>query len=275
MCGRFVLEVPFALLAQLYGVGRLPSGLEVSPAARPRYNIAPMQSIATVWLGPTGPEFSLRQWGFVPAYAKDPLHPGPQGGPPAINARAETLLSGRMFREGVKARRCVVPASGFYEWKKLDESGKQKQPMYIRPAAGMGSNVLSLAAVASVWTGGGAAGVERTIESVAIVTTAANRFMGTMHERMPAILQARDVGSWLDTRNVSEEEAAALLKAAPEDWLEAHAVGIRVNSARNEGADLIREADADQDSIAPAPKGSGNRAAKGKQNNPPGETLWG
>lgn len=212
MCGRFTLHFPLELLAEIFGLSDLP-GLV------PRYNIAPTQSAAVVRsTGKTRGLDSLR-WGLVPSWAKD-ISIGSR----MINARSESLSDKPSFRNAVRLRRCVVPASGFYEWK---PEGPRKIPYYIRMSDGA---PMGFAAIWEAWkTPEGA-----FLETFAILTTSANPLIAPIHERMPVILHPDTFGLWLDQDVSNPEQLLSLYLPFPAELLTLYPVSTRVNSPRND-----------------------------------------
>jgi putative SOS response-associated peptidase YedK len=190
----------------------------------PRYNIAPTQPTAIVRLGHTGErELVLVRWGLIPAWVKDPGRFST-----LINARAETALEKPSFRGAMRHRRCLVPTDGFYEW--IGPAGA-KRPHLIRPRAG---GPIAFAGLHETWLG--AEGSE--LDTMAILTVAANPTVAPIHDRMPAILAPEAFEAWLDVKGVEARAAALLLRPAPADLLEAFEVTSRLNNARNEGPEL-------------------------------------
>ncbi|MBK9797703.1 MAG: SOS response-associated peptidase [Holophagaceae bacterium] len=217
MCGRFSLHATSQELAD----GTLCQRLAGFREER-RYNIAPGQ-----WVIVVRPEKGERvpdtaQWGLVPAWAKDP-----KAGPRPINARAEGLEAKPTFRAAFRHGRCLIPASGFYEWKGV---GKSKQPFFIRPQGGKG--IFVFAGLLSTW-----AGPEGELTTCTIITTAPNELMADLHDRMPVILNPEGQAAWLDPENL---RAAALLVPCPAADMEAYAVGPAVGNPLNEGPELIK-----------------------------------
>lgn len=217
MCGRFVLTADEEDLRALF--------LYQTPAVPfpPRYNIAPTQPIAIIREQHNRRELALVRWGLVPAWVKDP-----SAFPLIINARSEEITEKPAFRDAIRYRRCLVPVSGFYEWKKA--SGKAKQPYFIHPAEG---GVVAFAALWETWShpeGG-------EIDSGAIITVAANAELSEVHHRMPVVIRPEDWDCWLrgDTR-----DALKLLRSAPDGTFALHQVGARVNRADQDGADLVQ-----------------------------------
>lgn len=161
------------------------------------------------------------RWGLVPSWAKDPTV-----ATRLINARSETLAEKPAFRSAYKRRRCIIPASGFYEWK---TEGKDKQPYYIHPA-GPGSEPFGLAGLWERW----ASPEGEPLDTFTIITTEANSAMAEIHERMPAILAPEDFGLWL-SREVKLDLARELLVSCPNELLEMLPVGKAVGNVRNGG----------------------------------------
>lgn len=217
MCGRF------ALTASPDEVRALLEYLDL-PNFPPRYNIAPTQPIAIVRQEGDRRRFALVRWGLVPGWVKDPM-----SFTLLINARAETAAEKPSFRNAMRHRRCLIPASGFYEWKR-PENGP-KQPYWIRPRDG---GLVAFAGLWEEWTDpdGG------EIETGAILTVDANRTIAEIHNRMPAVIAKENFAGWLDTGRVPAKEAAKMLAPAPEDLFTAIPVSTRVNSARDDDPGL-------------------------------------
>jgi putative SOS response-associated peptidase YedK len=220
MCGRFTLLVPAEELAQAFD---LPSVPEVVP---PRYNIAPTQPVAIVRLDPDRRQRELAyvNWGLIPSWADDPAI-----GNRMINARAETAAEKPAFRAAFKYRRCLVPASGFYEWQQRNGA---KQPYYIYPAGGP---VLGLAGLWERWVHPDGS----EIQSCTILTTTPSGDVANLHNRMPLILDPADYGAWLASDGANLDELQHLLRPAPEGMLAAEPVSTYVNRPGNEGPECI------------------------------------
>jgi putative SOS response-associated peptidase YedK len=224
MCGRFVLKTPPDTLKRHFGFVELPN-------LRPRYNIAPTDEVPVIRQRrePAGERsLQLLRWGLVAPWEKDL-----SGGARCINARSETLLEKPTFKKPFQRRRCLVPADGFYEWRK---EGKLRVPHLIQRADG------GLFAFAGLWDRWWPAkdDRERYVDTFTIVTTAANARLQPLHDRMPVILDPADYASWLDPDADPEELRRRLLKPAPDDLLAISEVDPRVNSVKNDDADLIR-----------------------------------
>lgn len=209
MCGRNTQLMSWRELVELYEL----TNQDFRPNLRPRYNVAPSQDVPIV---KAGRELAVVRWGLIPFWAKDE-----KIGYRTINARAETVAEKPAFRAAFKTRRCLVPASGFYEWQKRDSGAKQ--PYYIH---GKDGKPLTFAGLWERWNG-----PEGPVESCTVIVTAANEFMKRLHDRMPVILDPADFDTWLGGK---PDEAAALLKPGPDDRLAAYPVSTHVNKPANE-----------------------------------------
>jgi putative SOS response-associated peptidase YedK len=187
-----------------------------------RFNVAPTQAIPVVRQTDAGRELAVVRWGLIPSWSKDP-----KSGPLLINARSETAAEKPAFRSAFKARRCLIPSDGFYEWKKI---GNKKQPYHFHLANGQ---LLAFAGLWERW---------KEIESCTILTTAANELSGQFHDRMPVILSPNDYAEWLDPQ---AKEPRKLLTPFPASDMAAVAVNPIVNNARNEGPDCIEPFEAE------------------------------
>lgn len=219
MCGRFSLIVPGEEIAAAFDLPEVP-------VLAPRYNIAPTQPVAAIRLNrDTGVrELSHFHWGLIPFWAKDPSM-----GARMINARAETAAEKPSFRAAFKYRRCLIPASGFYEWQKQNGG---KQPYYIHHPQG---KPLALAGLWEHWQSEDGS----EIESCTILTTRPNETIRPLHNRMPVILHPDDYTTWLHSDGTHLAELQHLLQPLEEDWLAAYPVSRYVNRPANEGADCI------------------------------------
>jgi len=207
MCGRFNQTASGEEIAEAFS-------LDEAPALAPRYNIAPTQPVAVVGVQPkTGRRgLATLTWGLVP-------HTSLGGERGFINARAETAWEKASFREAFARRRCLIPATGFYEWQKVDP--KRRQPWLIRLAAGR------LFAFAGLWEPPPAAGGPPTCT---ILTTEPNDLAARVHDRMPVILDPADYGRWLDPAATLPAEVRPLLRAYPADLMTAFPVTTAVNN---------------------------------------------
>jgi putative SOS response-associated peptidase YedK len=158
-----------------------------------------------------------------------------------INARGESVLDKPAFRNAMKYRRCLIPADGFYEWK---AGGVRKQPYYVRAKSGA---PIAFAGLWETWMGPNG----EELDTVAVVTTRANRVLEPIHERMPVIVPPEAFDLWLNCADVDAETATALIAPAPEDLLEAYEISTAVNRVANDNAQLIEPLAADAE---PAPE---------------------
>jgi putative SOS response-associated peptidase YedK len=215
MCGRFALKATPDEVREVFGY---PEEADFPP----RYNIAPTQPIAIVRELGGGRHFALVRWGLVPWWVEDPRR-----FQLLINARVESAAARPAFRDAMRYRRCLVPASGFYEW---SGAGKDRRPYWIRPRA---SGVIAFAGLWETWSDRQHGG---EIDSGCILTTAANATVAPLHNRMPAVVAERDFDRWLTG---PYEDAMAVLRPTPPGALEAMPVGPRVNKADNDDPSLI------------------------------------
>lgn len=187
----------------------------------PNYNVCPTNSVHVVRASGEGRALVSMRWGFLPHWYKS-LNDGPL----LINARAETIADKPAFGTAVRERRCILPASGYYEWAKDAEGNRL--PWYFTRTDGA---PLALAGIWQSWEGGNG-----PLNSCAIVTTGANARAGAVHHRMPVILEEQSWAKWLGEEG---KGAAALMGTAEEDVLKAWRVSTEVNSNRASGAQLI------------------------------------
>ncbi|HTS22261.1 MAG TPA: SOS response-associated peptidase [Casimicrobiaceae bacterium] len=221
MCGRFDQHAPPARYADY--VEALLHEEREEPS--PRYNVAPQTRAWVARAARDGRrELVPLLWGLVSYWDDDPAK-----AVKPINARSESAASRPMFRKLMEIHRCVVPVNGFYEWRKAPAG---RIPYYIRSADGA---PMLLAGLWDRWKRGDAA----PVESFTILTTAANPSIAVLHDRMPAILGRGDLARWLDRSEKDVAAAQALLRPQPMEALRAYPVSRRVNSAANEGAELI------------------------------------
>lgn len=218
MCGRFALLILGNSVAEIFG----------APAPRdaaPRHNIAPSQAVLAVRAAQGGRsrEVAALRWGLVPPWAKDPSI-----GDRLINARAETVAQKPAFRNAFRRRRCLIPASGFYEWKR---TGGRKQPYFVRRRDG---ELLAFAGLWERWEPEGAP----PLETCAIVTTQANELLEPVHDRMPVILDPPGREAWLDPEAAPGRLSDLLVPCPPGD-LEAYPVAPLVNNPRIDDPRLV------------------------------------
>ena len=225
MCGRFTLTAPPDDVAALLALA------ELDPFP-PRYNIAPTQPILIAIGGqPERPGANLPnrtalivRWGLIPSWVKDV-----KAFPLLINARAETATEKNAFRGAMRYRRCLVPATGFYEWRR---QGKAKsEPYFLRPADGRPFAFAGLMETYLAPDGS-------EIDTAAILTTAANRGIAPIHDRMPVVVLPQDHERWLDCRSHDPASVGDILTAANDDFFEPVRVSDKVNKVANTGPDI-------------------------------------
>jgi putative SOS response-associated peptidase YedK len=240
MCGRFVITSPPEALRRIFGYFEQPN-------FPPRHNVAPTQPIPVVILENGARHFHLMRWGLIPSWVKDP-----RKFTLLINARSETLLEKPAFKNAIRRRRCLIPADGYYEWRVMDG---RKRPFFIYRRD---RQPLALAGVAETWMGPNG----EELDTVAIVTTAANRELSTLHPRVPVAIDEVDFARWLDCGEDSAEPVLKLM-APPQDgtfvW---HEVSTRVNHADNDDAQLILPIADEQRAAEQAPRSTKRPARK-------------
>jgi len=208
VCGRFTLRRPGAELARHFGLSEVPE-------LAPRYNVAPGQEIATVRaVQGQGRILELRRWGLVPPWAPDPRMGGR-----LVNARSESAAERRAFAPALRARRCLVPADGFFEWA---SRGGERVPFHVQVRGG------ALFAIAGLWEEWRGPGGE-VVDSCTLLTTDANERLRPLHDRMPVILDPADYGPWLDPREGDPARLRPLLRPWQGEALDVSPVGPRVN----------------------------------------------
>lgn len=214
MCGRFSLTVNEAELNERF---LLSGGIEPYEA---RYNCAPTQSLAVI-TNSDRDKISFLRWGLVPSWAED-LKIGAK----MINARAETILEKPSFRTAFSRRRCLIPATSFFEWKQENV----KTPHVIRL---VGGEIFSMAGIWEEWKNPEG----NIVKSFSIITTEANQAMQALHHRMPVILSRQNENAWLS--DLPQGELSKLLQPCPDEWLEIYEVSNLVNSPHNEAPEVL------------------------------------
>jgi putative SOS response-associated peptidase YedK len=215
MCGRFVRyssPETFAELLEARGV----------PKLAPSYNVAPSQSVLVARNGEGGGrELALLHWGLIPSWSKEPKTTFS-----TINARAETVDTKPTFRYAIRHRRCLIGSDGYYEWKKLERT-----PYFIRLRD---AAPFAFAGLWEHWERG-----EERIDSCSIIVTDAAEDLRDIHDRMPVILSSEHYNTWMDPELADPVQLKPLLAPYPSELMEAYPVSTRVNSPKNDHADLI------------------------------------
>ena len=221
MCGRYNLFPSPAELQEFFDLFR-----DVEFDWRPRYNIAPTQTVLAIRFdedaGPRTPH--LMRWGLVPRWAKD-LKTRPQ----PINARADGLAKSRMFSPLLKRKRCLIPATGFYEWRKLGPKAKQAYHIHRED-----KQPFAFAGLWDVWDRG-----DPPVASCTIITTEADELMQTIHDRMPVILHQDDYDAWLDPLQDDPAKLQPLLQTDESSELRLTPVSSLVNSYKNDSPECV------------------------------------
>lgn len=244
MCGRFALTATPDQTASFAGLAELDD----FPA---RYNIAPTQPIVTVIAGePRAPGSNLPdrrallvRWGLIPAWVKNP-----SDFPPLINARSESVAEKASFKVALRHRRVLIPASGFYEWRR--SGSRQLQAYWVRPRR---RGLVAFAGLMESWSEPGGS----EIDTGALITTVANADVAHVHDRMPVVIEPHDFSAWLDCRRQEPRDVAHLLRPAQEGLFEAIPVSDRVNKVVNVGPDI-------QEPVDPASPTTTSRASSAK-----------
>lgn len=219
MCGRYALAAPHSQLSRQFA-------LDLCAAFAARYNIAPTSEVPVVRASPTGQRtLALLRWGLLPRWAKDPAMAAR-----LINARVESLLERPAFREAYRRRRCLIPASGFYEWQAVAGSSGRggKQPWYFSLKSG---EAMAFAGLWESWTSPDGA----MVHTCCIVTTEANALIRQIHERMPLMLPPENWQQWLAAPLAQLATPLPVLEAELQAW----PVDRRVGRASEDDAHLI------------------------------------
>ena len=228
MCGRYMLRADPHQLGRAFRLDELSQIPRDLPL---RFNIAPSQAVPIVrelrivrQAGDgAGRELAAVRWGLIPAWAKEPSI-----GNKMINARAESVAEKPAFRAAFRSRRCIVPASGFYEWQRRGRG--PARPYLIRRKDGKPIGF------AGLWEGWRDPATGEVVESCTVITCEPNELMAELHDRMPVILDPADYDRWLDPKAAGAEE---LLRPCPAAWLEAIPVSTRVNNPANDDESLL------------------------------------
>lgn len=223
MCGRFTMTAKQRELLEKFITKNMPELMA-------RYNIVPSQPVLTI-----REEAESRQrkaaictWGLVPFWSKNP-----EISRSLTNARSETAAFKPAFKGPIRHHRCLIPATGFYEWKR---QGSQKQPYFFQRPEG------EVFAIAGLWDHWGSPDGSE-IESCTVLTTKPNKEMSSIHHRMPVIVHESEFERWLDTGIQRAAEVEDLLRPAPDGHFDCYPVTDLVNNARNDGSELIERAD--------------------------------
>ncbi len=219
MCGRYAIEN-----LNKEALNELRKIVGSVPDIKPRYNIAPQQTAPVIRVLDGKPQLEELRWGFRPAWLKEKNKA-------QINARAEGVFESRMFKPSALKRRCLVVASGWYEWQKQAD---RKQPYYFYRTS---KDLLTFAGIWTCWYDEN----DKEENSYAIITTEANKLASPVHNRMPVILEEASYSEWLDPENQDQASLQKLLKPYKAKGLSTHAVSTYVNAPKNTGAQCIEQ----------------------------------
>ena len=219
MCGRFAQVIKYQDLKKMKDELKIK---ESSEQLELNYNVAPTNTVAAVVAKDGFRYLGFFRWGFIPSWSKNI----PQQA--LINVRSETILEKPSFKASFLRRRCLIPANGFYEWRKTD-----KQPFFIKAK---GDNLLYLAGIYDSWYGPDGS----FIPSLGIITTSANDYIQPLHKRMPLLLNPSLYDTWLNPEAQNPQELQKLLQVPAELELEMYPVSKRVNKPENNDADCLK-----------------------------------
>lgn len=219
MCGRFTQKNKKEMVEKEFAVN-----IGNDQLFKTSYNIAPTQIIGAIRVIEGIREYADLKWGLIPSWSKDDSFASK-----LINARAETLSEKASFRDAYKKRRCLIPASGFYEWEKTAD-GKQPHYFYLKD-----KDIFGFGGLWEEWTD---KETGEQIETCTIITTNANELLNTIHDRMPVIIKPENYEQWL---NADKTEVHELLKPFDAKRMDSHTVSKTVNSPSNNSTDLINK----------------------------------
>jgi len=217
MCGRYRLSRKKQILEEQFDA-------VFEEDWSPRYNIAPTQPVPIIRQHPKEPmrEISLVRWGLIPSWSKDSSSAAKM-----INARTETAATLPAFKDAMKSRRCLIPADGFYEWKK---TGKTKQPHCFEINGG---ELFAFAGIWDRWKNPSG----QWVQSCSILTTTANSLTSAVHDRMPVILELDSYDLWLDPGMKNVSVASEMLKPFDASLMRCHPVSDSINRVVNDDAE--------------------------------------
>ena len=222
MCGRFTQKADQKTIKKEFKVESLQDAI-----LKPRYNIAPTQTIAAVLESDGERIVGTLRWGLIPSWAKDESI-----GNKLINARAETLIEKPSFKNAFRSQRCIIPASGFYEWQKTAKGAKQPFYFYLKD-----KEIFGFAGLYDQWLDKESG---EQIETCTIITTEANKVLEPIHDRMPVILKPNDYDQWLDAKEKDTDKLQKLLIPYPATEMTSYQVSKSVNIPSNDSPDLIK-----------------------------------
>ncbi|NLX46716.1 MAG: SOS response-associated peptidase [Euryarchaeota archaeon] len=214
MCGRFSLGLVYGFSTRF--------GVPEDPSIKPRYNIAPFQQVPVI-VGGGSKSIRRMRWGLVPHWAK-----GEEFGLKLINVRSESALEKPMFKPLLNRQRCLVPATGFYEWQR---QGSRRRPFHVRVR---GQEFFAMAGIYDTWSREG-----KELITFSILTTAANDTLAPIHDRMPVILRQEREGEWVSTEVLSADSMSEIFEPLPSSCIDAYPVSDMVNDSRSDHPDMV------------------------------------
>ncbi len=214
MCGRFSLGLVYGFSTRF--------GVPEVPGLRPRYNIAPFQQVPVI-IGGEAKSVKMMRWGLVPHWAK-----GEEFGLKLINVRAESAMEKPMFKPLLNRQRCLVPATGFYEWQK---QATRKKPYHIRVKE---QEYFAMAGIFDTWSKEGT-----ELMTFSILTTAANEALSPIHDRMPVILHREKESEWASREVLSADSLSDMFRPFPSSSIDAYPVSDMVNDSRADHPDMV------------------------------------
>lgn len=199
------------------------------PPFKPNYNLAPREISPVVRIIKGQRRVDLLKWGIIPKW-----EPEPKTKFSTINARSDKVFESKLYKDDILHRRCIIPVSGFIEWKR-DKNSKHPFCIYLKDEP-----IMSLAGIWDTWR---SMDGKREIECFTILTTDANKFVGSIHNRMPVIMDPKKEEEWLDSRLEKPQELSKFLKPCPASWLDAYEVSTAINSPKNNRPEVLRPKD--------------------------------
>ncbi len=214
MCGRFALH------SSIQAIKKRSKIVQETEDYKPNYNITPMQRVPVVIHNHKKKQIDFYRWGLVPYWAKDE-----KIGAKLINARAESIFEKPSFRKAIISHRCLIPANGFYEWRKSD-----KQPFYFQQK---NSELCYFAGIYEIWN--------QSLFTVCIITTEANEKVAQIHHRMPVIIRENEEDAWLFSTD--KQTLNSLMQPLANEEIDFHPVSKSVNNRQNNGEKLLKKVD--------------------------------
>jgi putative SOS response-associated peptidase YedK len=225
MCGRFALKANIDSIEERFSAQAMFSNTDFAPS----FNIAPSQICPVIVASEKGRQIKLMKWGLIPSWSKES-----KANYSTINARVEGIETKPAFRKPFKSQHCLVPANGFFEWKKPELAKAPKVPYFIT-MRGTNAPLFAMAGLYDIWRDGQG----QELYSFTIITTEANELIKPLHERMAVILPEESESIWLDTTTTNPAKFLSILKPFPPELMATYRVSNQVNSPYNNTPELI------------------------------------